>query len=313
MGEPAVNTPAIPEHPVEQPAAPLLSRLPPWLVLLRPSHWLKNSFVFAGLIFAHSWRDIPLVLRVAESFAAFCLMASFVYALNDLLDVAVDRTHPKKHRRPLPAGTLSPKAAAGIAALCLLGGLALAAAAGPKILVIVSAYAVLNVAYSLGLKHIVVLDVLLVVAGFMLRLAAGTMGVGIAPSPWLLLCGLLLTLFLALAKRRAELAFQPASARKPLAHYTVDHLDKAIGVVAVGTALAYTLYTVAPGTVTLHKTRSLVFTVPMVMFGLFRYLSLVYRRGRGEDPVTDLLRDGPILAAVLLWTASVIVLLISAS
>jgi 4-hydroxybenzoate polyprenyltransferase len=173
--------------------------------LMRPHQWLKNGFVFVGLLFGHAWSDPVKLGQALAAFAAFCLLASAVYVMNDLIDREQDRLHPKKKSRPLAAGTVSVASALALAAVCLLGGGLIAWAWAGSAPWIFLAYVALNVAYSFGLKHVVILDVFIIASGFMLRLLAGTLGLGIAPSQWLLLCGLMLTLFLGFAKRRAEL------------------------------------------------------------------------------------------------------------
>ncbi len=280
--------------------------------LLRPHQWLKNGFVFVGLLFGHAWSDPAKLGQALAAFAAFCLLASAVYVMNDLIDREQDRLHPKKKHRPLAAASVSVAAAVVLGAACLLlGGVIVWKFAGsaPWIFLV---YVVLNVGYSLGLKHVVILDVFIIAAGFMLRILAGTLGIGIAPSQWLLLCGLMLTLFLGFAKRRAELnALQADSAghRRVLEHYTAPMLDQFIGVAAAGTVISYALYTVSAETVALHGTRGLIATVPFVLYGMLRYLWRLHARGGGGDPAQELLADPHLLAATLGWLLLVLALL----
>jgi len=290
--------------------------MPPLISLLRPHQWLKNGFVFVGLLFGHAWND-PLKLGQAlAAFAAFCLLASAVYVMNDLVDREQDRLHPKKKARPLAAGTVGIGAAQALAVACLLGGGAIAwlwAGSAPWVFL---AYLLLNVGYSYGLKHVVILDVFIIAAGFMLRILAGTLGIGIAPSLWLLLCGLMLTLFLGFAKRRAELeALQDEGAghRRVLEHYTAPMLDQFIGIAAAGTVISYALYTVSAETVALHGTRGLIATVPFVLYGILRYLWKLHSRGGGGDPAQELLRDPHLLAATAGWLAMVLLVLARAT
>lgn len=279
------------------------------LILSRPKHWVKNLFVFVGLMFGHAWSDPELVVRVVLAFLAFCSVASFVYVLNDLADIEADRLHPVKRQRPLASGAVSPATARVLAAVWVVAGMALAWAAGAAVWGFVLAYGLMNIAYSLWLKHVVILDVFIIATGFMLRLLAGTLGVGIEPSKWLIICGLMVTLFLGFAKRRAELSEeltvtgQSGQRRKVLKHYSIAMLDKMIGIVASGTIVTYSLYTMAPETIAVHHTDQLVYTVPLVMYAMFRYLYILHGRGQGEDPATDLFRDPHILAAALLWAA----------
>jgi 4-hydroxybenzoate polyprenyltransferase len=282
------------------------------LRLLRPHQWLKNGFVFVGLLFGHAWHSPDKVGQALLAFAAFCLLASGVYVLNDLVDRERDRQHPKKKLRPLASGTVTVPLALVAAALCLTAGLLLAFNGAGRAPWLFVAYLVLNVAYSLGLKHVVILDVFIIAAGFMLRLLVGTLGLGIAPSQWLLLCGLLLTLFLGFAKRRAELLALTSDSgghRRVLEHYSSALLDQFITVAAAGTVVSYSLYTVSADTIALHGTSGLIYTLPFVLYGMFRYLFLLHRRGGGGDPAQELLADPHLIIAFLGWLTLVIVLL----
>jgi 4-hydroxybenzoate polyprenyltransferase len=278
--------------------------VPALIRLLRPRQWVKNGFVLVGPLFGHAWHDPALLRAAAAAFLAFCLTASAVYILNDFVDREQDRLHPEKRLRPLASQAVTVRAAMALASLCLAGGLALALAGGGLLAAFIGAYVLLNLAYSLGLKHVVVLDVFLIAAGFMLRLLAGTAGIGIAPSRWLLLCGLMLTLFLGFAKRRAELnalVQESAGHRRVLEHYTPVMLDQFIAVTAAATVIAYSLYTVSAETIAIHGTTWLIATVPFVLYGLLRYLFLLHRRGGGGDPAQELLGDAHLLATFLGW------------
>lgn len=280
--------------------------------LMRPHQWLKNGFVFVGLLFGHAWGDPVRLGQALAAFAAFCLLASAVYVLNDLVDREQDRLHPKKKSRPLAAGAVGATPALALALACLLGGGLVAwgwAGSAPWVFL---AYVVLNVGYSFGLKHVVILDVFIIASGFMLRLLAGTLGLGIAPSHWLLLCGLMLTLFLGFAKRRAELntlLSESAGHRRVLEHYTAPMLDQFIAIAAAGTVISYALYTVSADTVAMHGTRGLIATVPFVLYGMLRYLWKLHTRGGGGDPALELLTDSHLLAATAGWLLLVIALL----
>jgi len=274
------------------------------LRLLRPAQWIKNGLVFTGLLFGHAWSDTDLIIRVFTAAAGFSLMSSSIYVLNDYIDRQADRHHPVKRRRPLAAGTVTPAAALWLAAVLVCSGLALSYYAAPAVLALVLVYTVMNVAYSFSLKHVVILDVFLISAGFMLRILAGTAGVGIPPSHWLLLCGIMATLFLGFAKRRAELFALTegrGSHRKVLDHYGPVLLDKLIGITAACAILTYSLYTADERTIRLHGTDGLIYTVPFVMYAIFRYVYLLHHKSRGGDPSSDLVRDPHILLAVLGW------------
>ncbi|MBP7201866.1 MAG: decaprenyl-phosphate phosphoribosyltransferase [Propionivibrio sp.] len=282
------------------------------LKLLRPHQWVKSGFVFVGLLFGHVWNNGPVVHQVLLAAVAFSLAASAIYVFNDMVDRERDREHPEKRRRPLASGQVSPTQALLLAGACLIVALVFAAAASLAVLAIVSAYVLLNVAYSLRLKYIVLLDVFIVATGFMLRILAGTLGVGIAPSHWMMLCGLMLTLFLGFAKRRAELnalSGHGGSHRKVLDDYDRTLLDELTGICAGGAIISYSLYTVSADTVAMHGTGNLIFTVPFVIYGVFRYLYLLHRRGGGGDPSAALLQDYHLLVAFCGWLASVLLLL----
>lgn len=283
--------------------------------LMRPYQWVKNGFVLVGLIFGHGWSDAELVGRVLLLFAGYCLVSSGVYVLNDIMDREADRAHPEKRERPVARGDVGVRLALAWSTLLLVAGLACAAAVSTEAAGIVAAYIVLNMGYSAGLKHVAILDVFLIAAGFMLRIAAGTLGVGIEPSRWLLGCGLMLTLFLGFCKRRAELAGLEAGAgeggrevstvsqRRSLQDYSPALLDPLIWICAAGAALGYALYTLDERTVITHGTAQLIWTLPLVLYGLFRYLHALYARGAGADPARDLFRDPHLLVALTGWLA----------
>ncbi len=279
------------------------------LELLRPQQWVKNAFVLVGLVFGHAWRDPGMVTAALCATLAFCLASGAVYAFNDARDAPQDREHPDKRGRPVARGTVSATQAIVLSIIVAAASLALAAWAGWRAAAIIAAYLVLSAAYSLGLKRVPVLDVIVIAAGFMLRLLAGTLGIGIEPSRWLLACGFLLTLFLGFAKRRAELARLAGDAgqhRAVLENYSSGFLDKAIALCAAGMVAAYAWYTLAAETALLHGTGSLVLTLPWVLLGTLRYLYRLRFRGGGGDPAEELLRDPLLGAAVLGWIATVL-------
>jgi 4-hydroxybenzoate polyprenyltransferase len=282
------------------------------LRLMRPYQWVKNIFVFTGLLFGHAWHDADLVAQVLIAFAAFCLVSSAIYTLNDIVDLEQDRQHPKKCKRPLASGQVPLSAAVMLAVMLAVMGLGLAYTASPTVLVILVGYALMNIAYSFQLKHVVILDVFIIATGFMLRILAGTLGVGIPPSQWLLLCGLMVTLFLGFTKRRAEiiaLSEDKVAHRKVLEHYSPVLLDKMIGVTAAGLIMSYSLYTMNADTIRIHGTGNLIYTVPFVMYGVFRYIYLLHHQSRGGDPSHDLVRDPHLFIAVGAWLVATLLLI----
>lgn len=270
------------------------------LRLMRPHQWLKNVFVFAGLMFSHTWHNGPLVERVLYAFLAFCCASSLVYILNDWHDRQADAQHPAKRQRPLASGAVSPREALILAAILLLAAVLLAW--GSKtLLLLLLIYVVLNLAYSWRLKHVPVVDVSIIASGFMLRLLAGTVAVGIPPSRWLLLTGLFIALFLGFSKRKAETFHEPEQQRAVLEHYPPALLDTYIAATMTATVITYGLYATSIEALQQHGDK-LVYTVPVVVFGLLRYAYQVHR-GRGEDVSRDLLRDPWILGAGAIWVA----------
>jgi len=281
--------------------------------LMRPHQWIKNGFVFLGVVFGHGWEDPELVPAVIALFAAFCLCSSAVYIVNDIADRDADRMHPAKRFRPIARGEVGLAPALSLCVVLALAGFALAATVSLPALLIVAAYVALNLAYSAGLKHVAILDVFMIAGGFMLRILAGTVGIGIPPSKWLLLCGLMLTLFLGFGKRRAELLAASGNGnseggsgqRASLDGYSRPLLDLLITVSVAGSAIGYALYTVDAATIALHGTDKLIFTLPFVLYGLFRYLQVMYSKGGGGDPAWELLHDPHLLITSGGWLGAV--------
>ena len=274
------------------------------LRLMRPRQWVKNCFVLMGILFAHAWHDRQMVKQVLMAALAFSLVASGVYIVNDLLDRDQDANHPHKRHRPLAARTVTSGMAASLIVFLWTVGCVLGYLVSLPVLFILLAYVLINLGYSLGLKHIVLLDVFLLASGFMLRILAGTTGVGIAPSPWLLLCGLMVALFLGFAKRRAELyasAEGSTGDRKVLASYQPVFLDKLIVITATCAILTYSLYTMSEKTIQVHHTGSLIYTVPFVMYAIFRYIYSLHNQSMGSDPALEIFRDYHILGSIVGW------------
>ena len=283
-------------------------------VSLRPHQWIKNLVVFAALGFSKHLFDRDAAARAALAFLVFCGLASAVYLVNDLIDAERDRLHPVKRLRPIASGAL-PAGAARTAALVLFAGaLAGSLALGTPFLVCAVAYSALGLAYSLLLKHVVILDVLTIAIGFVLRGVAGAVVIGVHFSPWLVVCTLLLALFLALAKRRHEIVSleDAAGHRASLAEYSPYLLDQMIAVVTASCLTAYSFYTLAPETVEKYRTERLALTIPFVIYGLFRYLYLVHRHDQGGSPGDVLLTDRPLLATVTLWALAMVLIVYTA-
>ena len=274
------------------------------LVATRPRQWTKNLLLFAGIIFAAKLGDPARWVAAVTAFVAYCAASSAAYLVNDVRDADSDRLHPVKRSRPIARGELSPRAACVLAGGLALAALALAGALGPASLACLAAFVALQAAYSFGLKTFELVDVLAIAGLFVLRASAGAIAVDVRISEWLLLCTFLLALFVALGKRRAELGLDGVHARPALDGYSVALVDQLLAIVAAATIAAYTGYALAA-----HDTRWLVATVPLVVYGLFRYLLLLHRRGLGEEPETLLVEDLPLLLTVALWAAACAVIL----
>ncbi len=282
------------------------------LQLIRPHQWAKNLVLFAAVLFSPAkvvLEDPDVLLAVVQGFAAFCLLSGGIYALNDVLDLAADRMHPRKQNRPLPSGRISVPVALLVSGLFLLAGLSWSYALSVNFGFIATAYVATNIVYSLGLKRAVVLDVLLLSAGFVYRAVAGVAIVGhflteVYLSYWLILCAFLLSLFLALAKRRHEIATlgeAAAAHRASLANYSLPLIDQMLSALTAATLVSYCLYTISDDTLRHYGTHNLFWTIPFVVYGLFRYLYLIYNRNEGGDPTSLLTHDRATLVNVVMW------------
>jgi 4-hydroxybenzoate polyprenyltransferase len=277
------------------------------LVAMRPRQWSKNLLVFAGIIFAAKTGDATRWVEAFAAFAAYCALSSAAYLVNDVRDREHDRLHPVKRQRPIARGELSLRAALTLSAVLAVAAFAIGAWLGLASLALLLGFAVLQLAYSMGLKHVVLVDILAIAGLFVIRAAAGAAAVDVRISPWLLLCTALLALFLALAKRRGELVLVGARetpGRPVLEGYSLELVDQLVSVVASSTVIAYSLYTF-----TARDSKALMVTIPFVVFGVFRYLLLVHRDDLGEEPEHVLLTDVPIILAVCGWIVTAALIL----
>jgi 4-hydroxybenzoate polyprenyltransferase len=282
------------------------------LQALRPAQWTKNLFVLAPAVFAHRLTEAGLLGRAGAAFLAFCAAASAIYLFNDLRDREEDRHHPTKRHRPIASGVIPPRLAGLVSAGLLLGALATGSLLGLRFTSFLSIYLLLNLLYTLRLKHIVILDVMSIAAGFVLRVAAGAAVIEVEISDWLFLTTTFVSLFLAFSKRRHELLLLSQNAtqqRKVLAHYSPLFLDQMINVTTASTVLCYALYVSDPQTQARLGTRYLVVTLPFVLFGVFRFLYLLYQRPGGHNPTEAILFDAPFLINGLLWAVLVLLLI----
>lgn len=278
---------------------------------IRVRQWTKNLVVFAGVIFAHQFGATGELLRAVTGFFAFCFLASTIYVLNDLIDLESDRVHPKKKSRPIASGKIPVRTAWFLMAVLFLVGAALSIRLGARFVPVATAYFVLNILYTLVLKRIVMVDVLVISIGFVLRAVAGVrlLTTPVDLSPWLLLCTFFLALFLAVGKRRHErvlLADQAEHHRKTLTEYPPELVDQLIPVVTAATVISYAIYTVSESTIERVGGPEMVYTVPLVVFGVFRYLYIVFKRLQGGSPSEVLLTDAPTLINVVVWLGIVL-------
>jgi 4-hydroxybenzoate polyprenyltransferase len=274
-----------------------------WLRTLRPRQWTKNLVVFAPLLFAKQVTEWGSTWRALVAFAAFCFVASAGYVINDLRDLKQDRLHPEKRYRPLAAGTVSKRTAVIIGVLSGVAGFAATCALNVQFAVVLASYFAMTTIYTVALKHVVIVDVLVVAIGFVLRAIGGAVAIQVVFSPWLFVCTLLLALFLVLAKRRHELVVVGSSSahRSILSEYSPHLLDQMIAVVTPAVLLAYTLYTVDPTTIAKFGQRHLEISVVFVLYGLYRYLYLIHSKSLGGRPERLLISDRPLLTSVVLW------------
>lgn len=267
---------------------------------MRPKQWIKNTFVFAGLLFAGRAADVAAVGAAVAVFVAFCLASGATYLLNDARDADADRHNPRTASRPIARGDLTPRLALFAAGVSAGAGMLIAALVNWESLAALGGYVVLQLAYSNGLKHVLFLDVMAIAAGFVLRAAAGGLAIEVPISSWLLLCTGLLAVFLGFTKRRGEAVALGGTAqpgRPVLDHYSVGLLDELIAVVTPATLVVYSIYAV-----TGSHTKAMLLTVPFVMYGIFRVLFLIHHRsGMTEEPAVVIYRDRPLLYCVVLW------------
>jgi len=276
---------------------------------MRPKQWAKNVIIFAALVFDRQLSNIPAVLHIFIGFVLFCLVSSSVYLINDILDKDADKNHPKKSKRPIASGKLSTRTAIIAVIILLLVIFPAAFILSPAFLLILSIYFVINLAYSIYLKHVPLIDVLVIAAGFVLRVAAGVSLIEVERfSPWLYVVTTLGALYLGFGKRRAELSLLTTDAnshRKVLDGYTIPFLDQLIIIVSSTTIIAYSLYTFsAPN---LPDNHSMMLTIPFVLYGVFRYLYLVQVKQEGGAPEDLLFSDRPLQVTIGLWGLAVLI------
>ena len=278
----------------------------------RPRQWVKNLCVFTGILFSQNIFNVPLLLKVICAFAVFCLVSGSTYLFNDLTDLINDRKHPVKRDRPLASGRLNVAFAKILLIVLIPVLLTVSFSLGVPFFLIVLTYTLLQCLYSCYLKHIVILDVFCIACGFVLRVVSGVVVLNVEISNWLLVCTSLLALFLALCKRRHELTIFGESSikqRKVLGKYSPYLLDQMISIVTASAFMSYILYTISDETIAKFHTKNLIFTVPFVLYGIFRYQYLVHKKNSGEAPEILLVTDKPLFIDIVLWILTVGVVL----
>lgn len=279
-----------------------------YIVQLRPRQWTKNLLVFAALIFSIQKATMDMLMHSVAGFLLFCFVSSCVYILNDFVDREADRQHPEKRHRPMASGAIPAQGALMLGAVLLMGSLATAYVLSSVFGLLLTVYFVLNVAYSFKLKHVVIVDVLIVASGFVLRAIGGGLVIGVALTPWFLICTLLLSIFLAISKRRHEvyaLQHDSGSHRKVLEFYSIDLLNQLNSIVTTATIMSYALFTFTSG-----HTVHLMWTLAFVIYGVFRYLYLIHMEDKGGKPEKVLFEDRHLLVTVMLYAFSVALILI---
>jgi 4-hydroxybenzoate polyprenyltransferase len=282
------------------------------LISLRPRQWTKNFFIFPALLFSKNLFLPELLLTALSAFLIFCFLSGSVYLFNDLIDRKEDLRHPEKAKRPIAAGTLSVGAARGAMILIAMASLGASLLINFKFAGVVFGFFLIQLAYSLWLKQIVLLDIFSIAAGFFLRVFAGAEAIRVPISSWLLLCAIFLSLFLALGKRRSEMVMlgnDAVGSRPVLIQYNLVFVDQMVSVATAGTVLSYSLYTLSPETVEKFHSKNLWLTIPFVLYGIFRYLFLIYQRGDGGSPEKILLSDNPLILSIGLYLLVVVSIL----
>ena len=284
-----------------------------YIKLVRVPQWIKNFFVFVPLLFSQHIFNKTYFLPVLSAFLMFCLVSSIVYIFNDIVDIEADRVHPTKKNRPLPSGLISiQNAVITIIVFAALVGLFLPAL-NAKFRIFLLSYFLLNIFYTYIFKHIVLLDIFSLAAGFMLRVMAGAFVISVEVSSWLILTTMFISLFLGVMKRRSELVLinddPNKSTRKVLASYSLNFTDQMSTIAAAGVIICYALYTVSERTIKVFNTDNMIYTTPFVVFGIFRYMFLVYMNKKGENTVEIMLTDMPMIINIVLYIAAILLII----
>lgn len=281
--------------------------------LFRVSQWIKNFFVFVPLLFSLHLFEEDYFITALRAFITFCFASSFVYIINDIVDRDSDKAHPEKRNRPIASGKVSVKLALILASILIVLIVLLMLTFNSTFNIAVLAFLTLNMFYSFSFKHIVILDVFSIAAGFSLRVLAGAFAINVEISSWLILTTMFISLFLGVMKRHSELTIAAENAngrtRKVLEHYSIDFANQMATVAAAGVIICYALYTVAARTISVFGTENLIYTTPFVVFGIFRYMYLVYKFDKGENTTRIMLSDVPMIVTVLSYIAVTVIII----
>jgi len=281
-------------------------------ISFRPKQWIKNLFIFAALIFSANLLNLSLFLNVLKTFFLFCALSSSIYLINDLFDLKQDKIHPEKRKRPLASGKLKPTLALATAIFLALFSISTSFWISLELGLLFITYFLLFVLYSFILKRLAILDIFIIAVGFVLRVMVGALAISVSLSHWIIICTFFLALFLGFAKRRHELIVlgdNHSSHRTSLSDYSLHFIDQMISVTTASVVISYALYTVSPETIEHFGTDKMFYTIPFVLYGIFRYLYLVYKRKEGGSPTEALLTDKALAADVFLWVLAVLVIL----
>ncbi|MEK6558730.1 MAG: decaprenyl-phosphate phosphoribosyltransferase [Planctomycetota bacterium] len=277
---------------------------------MRPEQWIKNFFVFTALLFSKNLFNLSKDIDALVGFIIFCMITGCAYMINDLVDLEKDKLHPTKSQRPIASGRLNKTTAIKITTIICLVSLSFAFYINSFFGIIVLTYFLLNIGYSIYFKNIVIIDVVTIASGFVLRVLGGAVIISVTSSQWLILCTILLSLFLGFSKRRHELVLLEDNAtghRKVLEHYSPYFLDQMISVVTASTVICYALYTMSKDTIEKLGTSKLIYTIPFVLYGIFRYLYLVHQKEKGGSPTEIVFTDKPMIVNIILWVIASIV------
>ncbi|MFB3056203.1 MAG: decaprenyl-phosphate phosphoribosyltransferase [Ignavibacteriaceae bacterium] len=284
-----------------------------YLKLVRVPQWIKNFFVFVPLLFSQHLFDKDYLFTSLAAFVVFCLASSLIYVINDIIDIEADKAHPTKKNRPLPAGVISKRSALIVAVVLTAVIVILLPQFNKEFLYFVTAFVLLNILYSFWFKHIVILDVFSIAAGFAIRVLAGAVVISVPISSWLILTTIFISLFLGVMKRHSELILveesENAPSRKVLSQYSLNFADQMATVAAAGVIICYALYTVSERTVSAFGTESLIYTTPIVVYGIFRYMYLEYISNKGDNTTKIVFSDLQIILTVLIYTITTVLII----